>query len=105
MRPSKSLQKTSPGKPAPSASPARASRRRTKPAGESHRYWLNFTATAARRPLIWEMSRKYDVVFDIRNANVTADLGIMAIELTGDAKVVRSAVAWLQRNGVQVDPI
>jgi len=51
------------------------------------------------------MSRKYEVVFDIRNANVTADLGIMAIELTGDAKVVRSAVAWLQRNGVQVDPI
>lgn len=74
-------------------------------AKESKRYWLTFKAKQVRCPLICEMSRQHDLIFDIRSANVTPEMGLMAIELTGEAKVVAAAVTWLRRRGVQVDPI
>lgn len=74
-------------------------------AEESKRYWLTFNAKQVRRPLICEMSRKYDLLFDIRSANVTPEMGLMALELTGEPKVIAAAVTWLRRRGVQVDPI
>ena len=74
-------------------------------AKESKRYWLTFDSKGVRRPLIWEMSKKFDVVFDIRSATVTPLLGIMAIELFGDGDVIAATVKWLKRRGVQVDPI
>ena len=74
-------------------------------AKESKRYWLTFDAKSVCRPLIFEMSKKFDLVFDIRSANVTPELGLMAIELTGDAKVIESAVKWFRSRGVQVNPI
>lgn len=72
---------------------------------ESQRYWLTFNAKGVRRPLIWEMSRKHDLIFDIRSATVTPELGLMGIELSGEPKVIAAAVKWLRRRGVQVDPI
>jgi ABC-type methionine transport system ATPase subunit len=74
-------------------------------AKESKRYWLTFDAKGMRRPLICQMSRKHDLVFDIRSANVTPELGLMALELTGEPKVIEAAVKWFRRHGVQVDPI
>ncbi len=71
----------------------------------SRRFWLTFTADHVKRPLICELSRKHDLVFDIRSASVTPELGLMAIEFTGAAEVIDRAVLWLQRRGVQVDPV
>ena len=51
------------------------------------------------------MIRKHDLVFDIRSANVTPELGLMALELTGDPAEIEAAVRWFRRRGVQVDPI
>jgi ABC-type methionine transport system ATPase subunit len=97
---------------APKATPKTAAKAAPKPpakarktAKSSHRYWLNFTAAAARRPLIWEMSQKFEVAFDIRSANVTADVGIMAVEFTGVSQEITDAITWLEKHGVQVDPI
>jgi len=72
---------------------------------ESKRYWLTFDAKNVRRPLIWEMSKKHDVVFDIRSASVTPELGLMAVELTGDPKVIDAAVKWFRKKGVEVAPV
>ncbi len=76
-----------------------------RPAKVSRQFWLTFSASHVKRPLIWELSQRCSVVFDIRSANVTAELGLMAIEFTGSLKQVDAAVAWLQRHGVQVDPV
>ena len=72
---------------------------------EFKRYWLTFDAKSVRRPLVCEMSRKFDLIFDIRSATVTPQIGLMAIELRGDARIIQAAVKWLIRQGVQVDPI
>ena len=73
-------------------------------AKQSQRYWLTFPAERAKRPLIWELGKKFDLIFDIRSANVTDQVGIIALELTGDHKVLAAAVKWLRKNSVKVDP-
>jgi len=74
-------------------------------ARETQRLWLTFNADNSRRPLICEMSRQFDVIFNIRNASVTASIGIIALELEGEREVIKKAVAWLETNGVQVEPV
>lgn len=76
-----------------------------RPTKVSRRFWLTFSATHVKRPLIWELSQKHSVVFDIRSASVTPEVGLMAIEFTGSLKQIDAAVTWLQRRGVQVDPV
>ena len=72
---------------------------------ETQRLWLTFDGESSRKPLICEMSRNFDITFNIRNASVTASVGIIALELEGDREVVKQAVAWLEAHGVQVEPV
>jgi ABC-type methionine transport system ATPase subunit len=74
-------------------------------ARETQRFWLTFSAEGTRKPLIWEMSRQFEVIFNIRNASVTPSIGIIALELEGERTVIQKAVAWLEENGVQVEPV
>ncbi len=74
-------------------------------AREKQRFWLTFTGEKVERPLICDMSRQFDVVFNIRNSSVTPTMGIIALELEGERSVIDDAVAFFERNGVQVEPV
>jgi ABC-type methionine transport system ATPase subunit len=74
-------------------------------ARETQRFWLTFDGESNRKPLICEMARKFDVVFNIRNASVTPTIGLIALELEGERTVIQKAVAWFESNGVQVEPV
>ena len=73
----------------------------------SKRCWLTFpTRTQVEQPIIWQMSRKFpDVTFDIRQASVQNEIGIMAVLFTGEEDDVTSALKFLQSKGVTVEPI
>jgi len=62
-------------------------------AKESNFYWLTLLAERTKRPLIWEMSKQ----FDLRSANITDKVGIIALELTGERKTIEATVKWLRR--------
>jgi L-aspartate semialdehyde sulfurtransferase ferredoxin len=72
---------------------------------EKQRFWLTFDEESSRKPLLSQMSKTFDVVFNIRNASVTPNIGLIALELEGEREVVKKAVAWLESNGVQVEPV
>jgi len=72
---------------------------------ETQRFWLTFDGESSRKPLIHQMSKQFDVVFNIRNSSVTPTVGIIALELQGDRDVIKQAVAWFETNGVQVEPV
>jgi ABC-type methionine transport system ATPase subunit len=74
-------------------------------ARETQRLWLTFDGESSRKPVICEMSRLFDITFNIRNASVTPTVGIIALELQGDREVIKKAVAWLEAHGVQVEPV
>jgi ABC-type methionine transport system ATPase subunit len=77
------------------------------PTTYSKRCWFTFpTKNQVEQPIIWEMSRKFpDVVFDIRQASVQHEIGIMAVLLTGRQDEVLAAIDFLRKRGVTVEPI
>jgi ABC-type methionine transport system ATPase subunit len=73
----------------------------------SRRVWLTFPSrTQVEQPIIWQMSRTYpNVSFDIRQASVQNEIGIMAVLLEGAEAEVKGAMQFLRAHGVTVEPI
>ena len=71
------------------------------------RCWFTFgTAKEVEQPIIWQMSRKFpDVMFDIRQASVQNEIGIMAVLLSGSEAEVKAAMDFVRSKGVTVEPI
>jgi ABC-type methionine transport system ATPase subunit len=75
--------------------------------GYSKRCWFTFpTRQQVEQPIIWQMCRQFpEVVFDIRQASVQHEIGIMAVLLTGPEGDVKKAIEFLRSKGVTVEPI
>jgi len=75
--------------------------------GFSRRCWFTFPSrNEVEQPIIWQMSRKFpEVVFDIRQASVQNEIGIMAVLLSGREEEVTAAIDFLRKKGVTVEPI
>lgn len=71
----------------------------------SRKVWLTFPGEIAGRPLVWEVGRNFEIVTNIRQASVSAEVGIVGLELTGDEDEIARAVAFLREAGVSVEPI
>ena len=71
------------------------------------RCWFTFGSRAqVEQPIIWQMSRTYpNVMFDIRQASVQHEIGIMAVLLSGPEADVRAAMDFVRAKGVTVEPI
>lgn len=64
---------------------------------------LVFPKEKVGQPIIYRLSRDFDVVFNILKAKVTADEdGVLLMELSGPRRRVQSAVRFLEDQGVEV---
>jgi ABC-type methionine transport system ATPase subunit len=66
---------------------------------------LTFPEDLIREPVIARMVREFDVLPNIRRANVEEHVGWIICELDGEAGEVGRAIAWLREVGVQVDQL
>lgn len=66
---------------------------------------LTFPAELVQRPVIYHLVKDFDIVTNIRRADVTADHGWCVLELEGAEERLEEGIAWLERQGVAVDPI
>ena len=89
------------------ATKARKPTTKARPASgpDKTRVWLTYPPQKIKRPIIWELGKKFDIITDIRQASVNDEVGIVCLELDGERSEIKSAIAWLQRNGVTVDPV
>ena len=73
----------------------------------SKKTWFTFpTHTQVEQPIIWQMSRTFpNVMFDIRQASVKDEKGIMAVLLSGPEAEVKAAMEFVRSKGVTVEPI
>ena len=69
----------------------------------SVRVRLTFPEPLITEPVIARMMRRFDVLPNIRRANITDTLGWMVCEISGDGPVLEEALAFLTETGVQVD--
>jgi ABC-type methionine transport system ATPase subunit len=66
---------------------------------------LTFPAHLVQEPIVYRLVKDFDIVINIRRADVKADHGWMALELDGEQDALERGVRWLKERGVQVDPI
>jgi ABC-type methionine transport system ATPase subunit len=69
------------------------------------RVHLTFQGQLADEPAIWSMSQTFDLVFNIRQADLEAGFGWIMLELEGDDQKLADALRWLEERGVLVAPI
>lgn len=78
----------------------------TKPKSTvQQRLWLMYPPKLIKKPFIWEVGHKFRVTTNIRQASVTDEIGIVCLELEGSRTEVDRAIAWLEKNGVNVEPV
>ena len=56
-------------------------------------------------PIIYELGKNYQVVTNIRRADVTEDRGWVVLELDGNIAEIERALEWVASKGVRVDPV
>jgi hypothetical protein len=67
--------------------------------------YLTYPPELLREPVIYQLGRKFRVVTNIRGANISGEVGLVALEVEGDEIEVAAAVEWLREIGVSVEPI
>ena len=56
-------------------------------------------------PVIYELGKEFNIVTNIRRADVTEDRGWVVLELEGDLGEIERGLAWVAEQGVRVDPV
>lgn len=71
----------------------------------AERVRLTFPADLVRQPVIGQLVRRFDVLPNIRRADVSEDVGWIVCELDGEEERVTEAIAWMREIGVDVEPL
>ena len=86
--------------------PAKKKISATKPSTPAQqRLWLMYPPKLIKKPFIWEVAKKFKVVTNIRQATITDEIGIVCLELDGAHGEVAKAIKWLEKQGVNVEPV
>ena len=72
---------------------------------EQQRLWLMYPSRLIQKPFIWEVGQKFKVITNIRQCSVTDEIGIVCLELDGPRDEVKAAIRWMEKQGVNVDPV
>jgi L-aspartate semialdehyde sulfurtransferase ferredoxin len=68
-------------------------------------YNMTFTKEMADRPLIYNLSKGYELVCTLKRAQLSETAGWVQLSLTGDADEIQRAVADMMAQGVMVTPL
>ena len=66
---------------------------------------FTFPQKLITEPIIYELGRRFNVVTNIRRADVTENKGWVLLELEGSEKDIDKGIEWVTSKGVRVDPV
>ncbi len=66
---------------------------------------FTFPTGLITEPVIFNLGRDFDVVTNIRRADVREDVGWVVLEIEGDEDEIDRGLAWVKSMGVRVDPV
>ena len=69
------------------------------------RFHIRFPEEKIKEPIIYQIGREFQIVTNIRRADVRETIGWMDVELSGDTAEIERAVDGLRKKGVLVDPM
>ncbi len=66
---------------------------------------FTFPTEMVKEPVIYKLGRDFNVVTNIRRADVREDMGWVVLELDGDDTEIERGLEWVATTGVRVDPV
>jgi hypothetical protein len=66
---------------------------------------FTFPEDLIREPVIHRLGHEFQVITNVRMADVDEHTGWVVLELEGDASEIDRSLAWAQERGVRVDPV
>ena len=66
---------------------------------------LTFLQQLITLPIIYELGKEFNLVTNIRRADVTQEHGWVVLELEGDVEEIERGLDWVAAKGVRVDPV
>lgn len=66
---------------------------------------LVFPQKLIKRPLIYTMAKKYNVIPNIRRAKITDVIGEVTLEISGTKQNLEKARKYLESSGVKFEPV
>ena len=69
------------------------------------RVHLTFPEKLVQEPIIYNLSKQFDIVTNIRRANVEDTFGWVILELEGDEGALEEGLRYMEQLGVQVNTI
>ncbi|MCH2515270.1 MAG: NIL domain-containing protein [Dehalococcoidia bacterium] len=69
------------------------------------RVTFTFKTDLIQRPVIYELGEKFDIVTNVRRAEVGQDTGWVILELEGSLDEIDRGLAWVAELGVDINPL
>jgi len=66
---------------------------------------LIFGTSLVKEPVIYQLGKQFELVTNIRRADVTREEGWVVLEMTGEPDELDRGVAYLESRGVRVEPV
>ena len=66
---------------------------------------FTFPPDLVTQPVVYNMGKQYQVVTNIRRANVSRERGWMILEISGSDEEIDRALGWARDQGVRIDSI
>jgi len=69
------------------------------------RVYLTYPKEKVKEPLLYQCAQLFKVVTNIRQATVSDNIGLVALELEGEPEEIEKAIFFFIEKGVKVEPI
>ena len=65
---------------------------------------LTFTSETIANPIIHTIGQQFNLITNIRRANMTEDRGWIELDIKGKDKDIEDGITWVTSKGVRVEP-
>lgn len=69
------------------------------------RLQLIYPEELVKEPILCKVCKNFNITLNIRTARVTADTGMLTVEMDGDSDEIEKAIKFIEEMGVNVQPI
>ena len=66
---------------------------------------FTFPTDLITEPVIFDLGHRFQVVTNIRRADVREDVGWVILELEGEEEEIERGLDWVTSMGVRIDPV
>ena len=71
----------------------------------TQRVKFTFMTQLVKEPIIYRLGQEFNLVTNIRRADVREDMGWVVLELDGDDTEIQRGLDWVAAIGVRGDPV